>query len=111
MVDDACAREAKRKFRVYPSARAGQFIAKCRRAHGHVRKTEAGKSLRRWQREKWVNTKTGRPCGNSRDRNEYCRPTKRVSSKTPKTASEMSAAEKRRHGREKSSGARASRAS
>jgi hypothetical protein len=31
MVDDACAREAKHKFRVYPSARAGQFIAKCRR--------------------------------------------------------------------------------
>lgn len=111
MAADACVREAKRKYAVYPSARANQFVAKCRRAHGHVRKTEAGKSLRRWQREKWVNTKTGRPCGNTRDRDEYCRPSKRVSSKTPKTSSEMSAAEKRRHGAEKSRGMRASRAS
>lgn len=51
---------------------------------GHVRKTEAGKNLKRWKAEKWKNTRTGRACGNSKDSGEYCRPSKRVSSKTPK---------------------------
>ena len=49
-----------------------------------------GASLKRWQREKWVNTKTGRPCGNNKDKTEYCRPTKKVSKETPKTRSSMS---------------------
>jgi phosphoribosylaminoimidazole-succinocarboxamide synthase len=54
-----------------------------------VRKTEAGSSLKRWEKEKWQDTKSGKACG-AGGSNEYCRPTKRVSSKTPTTKSEIS---------------------
>ena len=66
-----------------------QAIAKCRKQSGSVRKGEAGTSLKRWEKEKWVDTRTGKPCG-AGGKNEYCRPTKKVSSKTPKTKSEIS---------------------
>ena len=62
--------------------------------------------LTRWFKEKWVDVKTGKPCGRSKgEKRGYpaCRPSKRVSSKTPKTASEMSASEKARFKREKTS--------
>ena len=62
--------------------------------------------LTRWFKEKWVDVKTGKPCGRSKgEKRGYpaCRPSKRISSKTPKTASEMSAAEKARFKREKTS--------
>jgi len=61
---------------------------------GHVRKTKAGKNLKRWKAEKWKNTRTGRPCGNSKDSGEYCRPSKRVSSKTPKMRPKNASANK-----------------
>lgn len=86
---DACYKKVKASYDVFPSARASQAIAKCRKASGSVRKTEKGTSLKRWQSEKWVDTKSGKPCG-SGGKNEYCRPTKRVSSQTPKTKSEIS---------------------
>jgi len=86
---DACYRKVKASYDVFPSARASQAIAKCRKASGNVKKTEKGTSLKRWQSEKWVDTKSGKPCG-AGGSNEYCRPTKRVSSKTPKTKSEIS---------------------
>ncbi len=60
--------------------------------------------LTRWFKEKWVDVKTGKPCGRSKgEKRGYpaCRPSKRVSSKTPKTASEMSSAERARFKREK----------
>ena len=60
--------------------------------------------LKRWFKEKWVDVKTGKPCGRSKgEKRGYpaCRPSKRVSSKTPKTAGEMSSAEKARFKREK----------
>ena len=44
--------------------------------------------LTRWFKEKWVDVKTGKPCGRSKgEKRGYpaCRPSKRVSSKTPKT--------------------------
>lgn len=86
---DACYKKVKASYDVFPSARASQAIAKCRKASGSVRKTEKGTSLKRWESEKWVDTKSGKPCG-SGGKNEYCRPTKRVSSQTPKTKSEIS---------------------
>jgi hypothetical protein len=89
MPKDACYRKVKAQYDVFPSARASQAIAKCRKESGNVRKGEKGSSLRRWQDEKWVDTRTGKPCG-SGGSNEYCRPSKRVSSKTPKTRSEIS---------------------
>ena len=48
--------------------------------------------------------RTGKPCGRRKGEKRgtpYCRPSKRVSSKTPKTASEMSASEKAAKIREK----------
>jgi len=86
---DACYKKVKASYDVFPSARASQAIAKCRKASGNVTNSEKGTSLKRWEKEKWQDTKTGRACG-AGGRNEYCRPTKRVSSETPKTKSEIS---------------------
>ena len=65
--------------------------------------------LTRWFKENWVDVKTGKPCGRKKGENRAypaCRPSKRVSSKTPKTTKEMSAAEKARFKREKTSSAK-----
>jgi hypothetical protein len=86
---DACYKKVKAQYDVFPSARASQAIAKCRKALGSVRKSEEGTSLKRWEKEKWQDTRTGKACG-AGGKNEYCRPTKRVSSQTPKTKSEIS---------------------
>ena len=55
-------------------------------------------SLKRWFKEKWVDVKTGKDCGRGKDEKgrpyPACRPSKRVSSKTPKTTGEMSSKEK-----------------
>jgi hypothetical protein len=63
-----------------------------------VRKTKKGAALKRWFKEDWKDVRTGKPCGRSKGEKRdtpYCRPSKRVSSKTPKTSSEMTSAEKR----------------
>ena len=63
-----------------------------------VRKTVKGAALKRWFKEDWKDVRTGKACGRQegeRRGTPYCRPSKRVSSKTPKTTSEMTAAEKR----------------
>jgi hypothetical protein len=63
-----------------------------------VRKSKKGLALKRWFKEKWVDVKTGKPCGRKKGEKRgtpYCRPTKRLSSKTPKTTSEMTSKEKR----------------
>ena len=57
MVKDSCYYSVKSRFKVFPSARASQAIAKCRKAHGHVRKTKEGSNLKRWQAERWKNTR------------------------------------------------------
>ena len=50
-----------------------------------VRKTQAGLNLKRWCKEKWKDEK-GNPCGSSKNKAiKKCRPTKRISSKTPVT--------------------------
>lgn len=65
--------------------------------------------LDRWFAEKWVDVKTGKPCGRQEGENRAypaCRPSRRVSSETPKTASEMSPAEKAKFKRSKTSSER-----
>lgn len=89
MAKDACYKKVMKSYGKW-SARAAQATAKCRKSKGDVRKTEAGSNLKRWEAEKWVDTKTGKACG-AGGSNEYCRPSKRVSSKTPVTKNEMSA--------------------
>ena len=69
-------------------------------------------SLRRWFKEEWVDVKTGKPCGRQKGekRGGYpaCRPSKRVSSKTPKTTKEMSGSEKKKFKASKTSSQRIS---
>ena len=89
MPKDSCYKKVKKQYKIFPSARASQAIAQCRKGKGTVKKTSAGTSLKRWEAEKWVDTRTGKPCG-AGGKNEYCRPSKRVSSKTPVTKSELS---------------------
>ena len=51
-----------------------------------VRKTKEGLALKRWFKEDWKDVKTGKKCGRSKGEKRgtpYCRPSKRVSSKTP----------------------------
>jgi hypothetical protein len=69
-----------------------------------VRKTKEGAALKRWFKEDWKDVSSGKPCGRKKGEKRdtpYCRPSKRVSSKTPKTSKEMTAAEKRSKVREK----------
>jgi hypothetical protein len=63
-----------------------------------VRKTAKGASLKRWFKEKWVDVRSGKPCGRQAGEKRgtpYCRPSKRVSKKTPVTAKELTSAQKR----------------
>ena len=69
-------------------------------------RTKGRGGLGRWFDEKWVDVKTGKPCGRQKGENRgypACRPSKRVSSKTPKTTGEMSSSEKAKFKREKTS--------
>ena len=62
-----------------------------------VRKTKKGLALKRWFKEDWKDVKPGKPCGRQKGEKRgtpYCRPSKRISSKTPKTTKEMTAKEK-----------------
>jgi len=95
MVKDDCYYEAKTKFDVYPSAVANNWVASCRNKKGLVRKTKAGLSLKRWNKEKWTDQK-GRRCGSGKGETVKCRPSKKVSKKTPVTWKEMSNREKRK---------------
>ena len=64
-----------------------------------VRKTKKGLALKRWFKEDWKDVRTGKACGRQKGEKRgtpYCRPSKRISKKTPKTVSEMSASEKRK---------------
>lgn len=79
---DQCYRNVMQRYGKW-SARAAQAVAKCRKKHGHVRKSAAGASLRRWTAEKWIDKRTNKPCGSAGTSTEYCRPSKRVSSATP----------------------------
>ncbi len=65
--------------------------------------------LDRWFAEKWVDVKTGKACGRQEGESRAypaCRPSRRVSSQTPKTSSEMSPAEKARFKKTKTSSER-----
>jgi hypothetical protein len=97
---DACTKKVKRQYKKWPSARASQAVAKCRKAKGQVRKTAKGKSLKRWGKEKWK-TASGKPCGakGAGGSKSYCRPTKKVSSKTPSMSRPKKQAAQKRAGK------------
>ena len=80
------------------------LFAKERRKKVLKKVARSSGGLTRWFKENWVDVKTGKPCGRKKgEKRGYpaCRPKNRVSSKTPKTVGEMSAAEKARFKREK----------
>ncbi len=66
--------------------------------------------LDRWFAEKWVDVKTGKECGRQEGEKRAgypaCRPSKRINSDTPKTASELSQSEKEKFKRSKTSSKR-----
>jgi len=64
-----------------------------------VRKTQKGADLKRWFKEGWVDVRSGKPCGRQAGEKRgtpYCRPSKRVSERTPVTAGEMSEGQKKK---------------
>ena len=64
-----------------------------------VRKTKKGADLKRWFKEEWVDVRSGKPCGRQKGEKRgtpYCRPSKRVSERTPVTASEITTAQKKK---------------
>lgn len=59
-----------------------------------VRKTAKGLALKRWFKEKWKDEK-GNPCGSDKNKKtKKCRPSKKVSSKTPRTWGSLSKSQK-----------------
>jgi len=64
-----------------------------------VRKKQKGADLKRWFKEEWVDVRSGKPCGRQAGEERgtpYCRPSKRVSERTPVTASEISEGQKKK---------------
>ena len=69
-----------------------------------VRKTKKGADLKRWFKEEWVDVRSGKPGGRQKGEKRgtpYCRPSKRVSERTPVTASEITTAQKKKRIAEK----------
>jgi hypothetical protein len=99
--------EAKRRFRVWPSAYASGWLVRTYKARGgryaggrseRSPKKKKPTGIDRWFREKWVDAcyflETGkkRPCGRERSDEKnypYCRPSVRVSRGTPLTLDEF----------------------
>lgn len=111
--------EAKKKFKVWPSAYASGWLVKeykerFAEKHGKKKnpytsdKSKKTNDLGRWYKEDWRNVcetdkdgnykKCGRPKADTKDAKNYpyCRPLKRVSSKTPKTVGELSEKERKK---------------
>ena len=85
--------EAKRKFKIFPSAYASAWIVKEYKKRGGTYKgKKSGKTgVARWMKEKWT-TQDGQACGSTKFKGvKKCRPTVRVSSKTPVTWKELRA--------------------
>ena len=85
--------EAKRKFNIFPSAYASAWIVKeYKKRGGGYKGAKSGKTgVARWMKEKWT-TQDGSPCGSAKFKGvKKCRPTVRVSSKTPVTWKELKA--------------------
>lgn len=90
----------KRKVKRWPSAYAsGQMVQEYKRKGGKYRCSFG--SLDRWFKERWVNVckKNYPTCGRKKSSSKdypYCRPLKRINSKTPRTAGELSRSEIKR---------------
>ena len=85
--------EAKRKFKIFPSAYASAYIVREYKKRGgtYTGKKSKRKGIARWMREKWT-TQDGSPCGSKKFKGvKKCRPTVRISKETPVTWKELRA--------------------
>ena len=111
---------AKRRFKAWPSAYASGWVVQeykrrggryrgGRKRAGRKRSGRRSSGLGRWFREKWVDVcewPRRVPCGRGRRgvrSYPYCRPTRRVSKRTPRLAQDLTAAERRSRCRRKKS--------
>ncbi|KAK9816130.1 hypothetical protein WJX74_006072 [Apatococcus lobatus] len=93
-------RQAKRTFRSWPSARASQWLVAEYQKRGGKYRGKASGGLDRWRREAWSNVcAPGMPrCGTGPgEKGQVCRPSRRVSSRTPTPlAHQLTPAQRRR---------------
>ena len=91
-------KEAKKKFKRYPSLYASSWIVREYKKRGGKysgKKPSVKKGISRWYKEEWVQVesylRTGKKvtCGSSIRDTKACRPLKRVDSKTPITLKEL----------------------
>ncbi len=111
---DRVKREAKRKFKVWPSAYASGWLVKeyKRRGGSYSGRKSTKSGIGRWFEEKWINVcklpkrvKCGRPSTSLSDwkkKYPYCRPSRRVTKSTPRTSRELTKKEIDRRCRRKS---------
>lgn len=96
--------DAKEKFKVWPSAYASGWVVRRYKELGGTYKKDANankeKPLSRWYKQEWINgcqlpkvVPCGRPKASIDGTYPYCRPRKRITKDTPKTADELSAQE------------------
>jgi hypothetical protein len=107
--------QAKRKFKVWPSAYGSSYLVREYKKQGGkyatTRRSKKSSGLLRWFAEKWIDICTNKPCGrpsanisNWKKTYPYCRASVRVNRSTPKTVSELSKSEiKRRCSRKRRS--------
>ena len=89
--------EARRKFKVFPSAYASGWLTReyKRRGGRYAGRKRRSGGLSRWYREKWIDVcqlPRRVPCGRksaSRGKYPYCRPSVRVSRRTPRLVSSL----------------------
>lgn len=91
------------KHSAYRSMRVvKEYKKRFKQKYGNAVPFKGGKErgLKRWIDEKWINvcSRPPRPCGRTMAKQDYpyCRPSVRVSKKTPTLASELSSFEKKR---------------
>ena len=55
-------------------------------------------SLGRWYKEVWIDISTGKPCGAAKTKGYYrvCRPSKKITADTPRTARSLTEAQKKK---------------
>ncbi len=95
---------AKTKFKVWPSAYASGWVVQEYKRRGGTYAGSAKKKspLKRWYDEQWIDVcylPRIVSCGrkkSSPNKYPYCRPLRRISKKTPRTARELSRSELRR---------------
>lgn len=89
--------DAKKRFKVWPSAYASGWVVRRYKELGGTYQTaqKENTTLDRWFKQKWVNVcelPKIVPCGRSKASMKdypYCRPLKRITKDTPKTAREL----------------------